>query len=153
MKASGCVWPQQLLSWIHLVDFSHSIPHLCCVCVQLEVLNLVLLYMLVGSMPSDCSSKTSPGTSPAHLPRNRPKSMIPKIQLPPRPSTAQQRPSSKHRLSLGKPVSIKEIRSSSVGNAPSKEDQVDSVNNVYCTLNCLLKAYFHFVFCFSFQMK
>lgn len=50
--------------------------------------------------------------------------MIPKIQLPPRPSPAQQRPTSKHRLSLGKPVSLKEIRSSSVGNAPSKEDQV-----------------------------
>jgi hypothetical protein len=52
--------------------------------------------------------------------------MIPKIQLPPRPSSsAQQRPSSsKHRLSLGKPVSLKEIRSSSVGNAPLKEDQV-----------------------------
>uniref|UniRef100_A0A0N7ZVQ9 non-specific serine/threonine protein kinase n=1 Tax=Daphnia magna TaxID=35525 RepID=A0A0N7ZVQ9_9CRUS len=76
-----------------------------------------------GSVPSDCSAKTSPGTSPAHLPRNRPKSMIPKIQLPPRPSTAQLRPANKHRLSLGKPVSLKEIRSSSVGNAPVKEDQ------------------------------
>ncbi|EFX77429.1 hypothetical protein DAPPUDRAFT_106018, partial [Daphnia pulex] len=77
-----------------------------------------------GSVPSDCSTKTSPGNSPAHLPRNRPKSMIPKIQLPPRPSSAQQRPAnSKHRLSLGKPVSLKEIRSSSVGNPPLKEDQ------------------------------
>jgi hypothetical protein len=57
--------------------------------------------------------------------------MIPKIQLPPRPSSsAQQRPaSSKHRLSLGKPVSLKEIRSSSVGNPPLKEDQVIVIEN------------------------
>lgn len=86
--------------------------------------------LFLGSVPSDCSAKTSPGTSPAHLPRNRPKSMIPKIQLPPRPSTAQLRPANKHRLSLGKPVSLKEIRSSSVGNAPVKEDQVNVIQQI-----------------------
>lgn len=90
--------------------------------------------LLLGSVPSDYSSKTSPGTSPAHLPRNnRPKSMIPKIQmhLPPKPTAAQQphqrsAPINKHRLSLGnRPVSAKEIRSSSVGYPPVvKEDQV-----------------------------
>ena len=90
--------------------------------------------LLLGSVPSDYSSKTSPGTSPAHLPRNnRPKSMIPKIQmhLPPKPAAAQQphqrsAPTNKHRLSLGsRPVSAKEMRSSSVGYPPVvKEDQV-----------------------------
>ena len=99
-------------------------------CVDLY-LTMTILLLSVGSVPSDYSTKTSPGASPAHLPRNRPKSMIPKIQmhLPPKPAAAQQHQraiiTNKHRLSLGhRPVSAKEIRSSSVGYAPVKEDQV-----------------------------
>ena len=77
----------------------------------------------LGSTPSDCSYKTSPGSSPAHSARNRPTSQIPKIQisLPPKPTGS--RSANRHRHSMGKPISVKEIRSCSAGNAPVKDIQ------------------------------
>lgn len=77
-----------------------------------------------GSTPSDCSYKTSPGSSPAHSARNRPTSQIPKIQLslPPKPTGSKS--ANRHRHSLGKPITVKEIRSCSAGNAPVKDIQM-----------------------------
>lgn len=83
-----------------------------------------------GSASSTTTSSSSPAPIHQHLPRSsqpRPKSMIPKIQLhlPPKsspscisPSNQQQhsKPVNRNRLSLGsKPISLREIRSSSVG--------------------------------------
>ena len=85
----------------------------------------------LGSVPSDSSAKTSPGGSPAHRNRINRCSLIPKIQTPTQPSTLPPKiscPGSKNRdakrLSLGKPISMKEIRSCSVGHPSLKDDSV-----------------------------